>query len=757
MAPQKDENQPGWQAELLLAERYRLVQPVGFTEGEAWLAADLASREASCLVIRQTLQQEAFAQQQARRERTAGLSHPGILPLLDLQQNNQQSGDSGFAVFAWQPGLAPLSLKSGDALARLLSAGQSLIFIHQLQLAHGNLTRDSLLTAEGQTLLGGFGLLPPPSSPFLSPRLAGEPLADPLARDDVFSFASLVYLSLTGEIWQPEAWHQDFRPAAKQLPESLQISLAEALNPDQLARPGDLQLLLRELQQYLDPEPLAIKPARREPAAAEKPKAAAAVPLLPQKSPVPGLLVSGLTLLLALTGLFFILQPGGGGTPAAESAALLPAEAKREAEDAGAAAQELSPVEKARLSHQQQEAEKKANELVRAQIEFEEQRGYVWAAGAQKKSEEVSAEGDQLFRKGEFAAAGDAYTRAAMLLREAVLAADSILAVKLTQGKTRLAEGDAEAAAREFELALAVEPENQEAAAGLGRAKQLPKVMALVARAAEYEKAGSLAEAKEIYQAASSLDPDWPAAGEGLKRTGEALSLEIFRRQMSLGFSALQEGSLAEARKNFLAARETRPGSSESADGLHQVQLAERLKKLEALRKKAEAASQSEKWQQAEELFRQMQQVDESLIFARNHRLEAAQRHQLDQQLEQILTDPLVLVSDERLADAGKLLLQATRIENPGPRIKGQILRLATVLEQARLPVAVQLTSDGKTRVSLFPLGELGEFTEKTLELVPGHYTLAGSRRGYRDVRFRFDIKPGDQAKVLHLVCTESI
>ncbi len=58
----------------------------------------------------------------------------------------------------------------------------------------------------------------------------------------------------------------------------------------------------------------------------------------------------------------------------------------------------------------------------------------------------------------------------------------------------------------------------------------------------------------------------------------------------------------------------------------------------------------------------------------------------------------------------------------------------------ASKPIAVRLTSDQLTTVTLYRVGDLGAFASKEVELRPGTYTVIGSRDGYRDVRQTFTV-----------------
>ena len=71
--------------------------------------------------------------------------------------------------------------------------------------------------------------------------------------------------------------------------------------------------------------------------------------------------------------------------------------------------------------------------------------------------------------------------------------------------------------------------------------------------------------------------------------------------------------------------------------------------------------------------------------------------------------------------------------------------------------VAVTLTSDELTEVTIYRVGRLGHFLSRTVELRPGTYTIAGARDGYKDVRQTLRIRPGQGPTQVVVQCTEKI
>jgi hypothetical protein len=69
----------------------------------------------------------------------------------------------------------------------------------------------------------------------------------------------------------------------------------------------------------------------------------------------------------------------------------------------------------------------------------------------------------------------------------------------------------------------------------------------------------------------------------------------------------------------------------------------------------------------------------------------------------------------------------------------------------------VALASDNQTEVTIYRVGKLGIFDRKDMELLPGRYTVVGTRAGFRDVRRELTVLPGREAPVLVIRCEEQI
>jgi hypothetical protein len=132
-------------------------------------------------------------------------------------------------------------------------------------------------------------------------------------------------------------------------------------------------------------------------------------------------------------------------------------------------------------------------------------------------------------------------------------------------------------------------------------------------------------------------------------------------------------------------------------------------------------------------------------------------RAELADRFDTFLKDPERVYTPEVHGNVAYLLQQAMGVENKGPVLNAQISELTRLLQLAQTPVPVSLVSDAVTDVVIYKVGRLGSFDSRQLELLPGTYTVVGTRNGYRDVRQSFKILPGEPLGTVVVRCEEKI
>jgi tetratricopeptide (TPR) repeat protein len=381
----------------------------------------------------------------------------------------------------------------------------------------------------------------------------------------------------------------------------------------------------------------------------------------------------------------------------------------------------------------------------------------VWGADTYPAILKVASRADELLQEREFTEALAAYNKAIISLQELLSSKDDRLVSALSKGGLALDKNDSRESVEAFELALAIDPNNEQALRGMARARTLDQVILIYNKGIDHEREDNLAAAREILLQATVLDREFRPAKEALARVEGGLREIAFQEAMSSALKALAENDTAAARRSLAEAARLRPTDISVQDTAQRLMAMEKSQKLIQLQGKAEKMVTEERWAEVLQVYDEALTIDPHFGFAETGRLFARQRFELDRSIRQILSRPARLQEKGPLDEAEQILAKAQSIENPGPVLQKQTVELAELVRTASTPVEITLRSDNETSVIVYRIGRFGKFLEKRVELLPGTYTVVGSRPGFRDVRLTLKVQAGDNPSILEIRCEEPI
>ncbi|NIR27761.1 MAG: hypothetical protein GWN84_00150 [Gammaproteobacteria bacterium] len=396
-------------------------------------------------------------------------------------------------------------------------------------------------------------------------------------------------------------------------------------------------------------------------------------------------------------------------------------------------------------------------DVLRMQTVLREERVEIWASEAFAAASRRVAASDTAFADGRFADALDGYSRALEALRAIHESRDERLRRALAAGAAAIEAGDGEAAARQFRVALAVDPDDARAQAGLERARIIVEVGALLAEGRRHEASGDEQRALDAYRRALELDPQAAEARTAAERISARIDARRFREAMSAGLEALAAGRFDAARQALERARALKPDSPALADAMARLEEAATRARIRRRLDEARRLEREERWGEALAAYEQVLAVDDSVQSAQTGARRADELARLHARLDRYLDDPSRLTSDQPLQAAMRLQDAARAMENRGERLERKLGMLDVLIERALTPVPVTFVSDNRTEVLLYRVGNLGRFEQRELMLRPGRYTALGRRPGYRDVRLEFRLNPGQGPETLVVRCEEPI
>ncbi|MGH9389407.1 MAG: hypothetical protein ACRD1Z_07305, partial [Vicinamibacteria bacterium] len=237
-------------------------------------------------------------------------------------------------------------------------------------------------------------------------------------------------------------------------------------------------------------------------------------------------------------------------------------------------------------------------------------------------------------------------------------------------------------------------------------------------------------------------------------------SEEAFAAAMTEALRGLKNEDYAIAREAFERAKSLRPEAPEVASGLSQVEEGLRNRAIAGHRDRGIEHERLESWRAAEAEYDSALALDSSLRFAQEGKKRSAARALLQEKLDFQIGHPERLSDPRALEEASRLVDEARGVEPSGPRQREAIAKLDALVASFSRPVEVSIVSDTLTDVTvqrIGPLGKLGKFDRRVLEIRPGRDVAVGSRAGFRDVRVEFTVEPAKPLAPIRVRCDEAI
>ena len=392
---------------------------------------------------------------------------------------------------------------------------------------------------------------------------------------------------------------------------------------------------------------------------------------------------------------------------------------------------------------------------LRARLELEH--ASQWGEPGWSQSEQAADSGARMLAQRQFGEATRYYEQALQGLVQIDNERYTQLVTALAAAEEALANNRLEEAIEQFERVLAIQPENEDARFGLSRAQTRSAVLDSMAAGERAETDGDLITALAAFQEAALLDPEYEPPTEAFNRVSEQLEAGTFQDAMTRTLTALDNGQIKVARKALAEARTLRPFDPAVTDAQQRLTQAHQQGRLDSFRRQAENLVKNENWGGAANVYKRALAMDSTAGFAQSGLEKAKARLAVNRQFDHYLKNPARLYDEEPLANAEQLLSSIGSAPADEPKLEKKIATLNRLVSQAGMPVTVSLTSDGETDISIYHVGQLGAFTTRQIELLPGGYTVVGTRPGYRDVHKKLAVIPGKQNISLLIRCEEII
>mgnify|MGYP001024987656 FL=1 len=417
----------------------------------------------------------------------------------------------------------------------------------------------------------------------------------------------------------------------------------------------------------------------------------------------------------------------------------------------------VSPSTAAQKTKYRQDAQTLLAEIIQRRDSLSEQGVEQWGQFEFTQAQKAVESGDKQYNIGEYAKSVASYQSALDGLREMETTVKSLLEQAISETTEAIENLVLSTAISSSQLASAIAPEDPTVVRLAQRTANLPAVINAMQRGDQLIAQNRLSDAEQAFIDALAADSEHKKAAAALASSRQKITERRFRGHMSDGFNALDKDNFTLATNAFNRAAAVYNAHPAVQQALAQVET--RRSQLWVNNRIAEAVKleSEEKWQQAEEAYRQLLATDPTLTDARVKQIPVRVRADLDKRIKKVLSDPLSLSAISQYRRAQKVLQDASGISNPGPLLTQQIADLRKTLKASQTQVQVVLTSDSNTDVTLFKVAKLGAFDKTAVSLKPGRYIVAGTRIGFRDVRIEFTVTESGLETPIAISCSEAI
>ena len=740
---------------LELGARFVLIRQLGSGGiSEVWLADDATRGERVALKIFSQADPGLVARLAVELARVQSLGSDHAVPIHDVLQVEERS----LVVMEFQQG-GDLGQFRGRSFESWKQAADNVIAAlaaaHAEDLIHRDLKCSNvLLNAAGRARLADFGLaalagLPVPrgGSPYnASPQqLRGDPAT---TADDLYALGAMLYELIAG--------HPPYYPEITR--ERVLFEPVPPLLPRGTVPVGVRELALRLLAKSPQERPASLPELRGRLMASDDDEgglieahALTATPA-PARSAGRRWLPAVYLASAAAVAAIFVWLPK---YLAAHDTGIV--QVAREDAEAQSRERKAAEQKTADTATQKAAAEKARAGFDEAFAALDAHAAASWATDVFAAARVEGGQAAQSFAVGDFPAAQQAWESAGAKLAGLEKQRPGALKKALDRGKRALAQGKTTEARAAFESALAIEPGHATARAGIERAARLDQAFVLVDAAVEQERAGRLAEAEQGFRKALVLDAAAPGAADGLARLAARKSDDAFAAVMSRGLADLAAGRTGPARAAFQQALALRPDSREARDALASLDQGQRVSALQLLEARAASAESDERWDEALVAWREAAGLEPGLASAREGIARSTARAELQQRIDALMQHQERLWDPAGRGEARAVLAMAAEAGNPRQHLAASARDLERLAAAAEKPVRLRLESDGLTSIAIYRIGQYGTFSQREVELLPGRYTVVGTRTGFRDVRREVVLMPDSAPSAVVVKCEETI
>ncbi len=322
--------------------------------------------------------------------------------------------------------------------------------------------------------------------------------------------------------------------------------------------------------------------------------------------------------------------------------------------------------------------------------------------------------------------------------------------------KAKLA-GDYDAAMTSIDQALALFPDATEAQKLKPLIEVMPAVQKLLKSADRARTENNLSEEYEFLRKARTLDPSLSGIKEREAELAIAIKEQKYFGHIKAGLSHVEERKLEKAQVQYESARKIDAKREETTLLGEKITRLKRALDTEHFMAEAKIAANADDWQKSFEFYSNALKIQPNNQSAGNGVTLAQSLIGLNKQISSHLRNPHRLASSNVAEDAHRVIADAKEYRGKSPSLDLDVETLSQTLRDYNVDVAVVVSSDEQTKVSVRGVGQVGVIREKVIKLKPGTYTFEGKRSGFKSKLVRVEIPPGSTSFKVSVVSDERI
>ena len=292
--------------------------------------------------------------------------------------------------------------------------------------------------------------------------------------------------------------------------------------------------------------------------------------------------------------------------------------------------------------------------------------------------------GDDQYREGEYLRSIKQYREALNQLNNLKEEAAKIIESTIISANKNIEKLDSELTVEQtvnsINLAFAIDKNNESIKLLKERSLKLPDLFNKVMQSDKLISEQKYEDAFSVLSDAIMLDPYRKKTKTSMENLNKQIKEKTFIEFMSEGFEAMDQNNFSSAREVFNEALKTYPERPDVYDALNQLESRESSFQIKEKIKNAEANENLENWSEAKKEYEALLESDNSLVNLKARLINVRIRAELDEQLENLINNPLALRSDELLQKAKKLLKTAQGINQRGAKLEKQIESVSKII-----------------------------------------------------------------------------